>query len=56
MKKRFVVSFAVVMFLVIGCQSEIEEKVTWKKGGPKYIYVDVGDAKLYIIHVNVEDV
>jgi hypothetical protein len=55
MKKRFVVSFAVVMFLVIGCQSEIEEKVTWKKGGPKYIYVDVGDAKKPSFHMPFDE-
>jgi hypothetical protein len=57
MKKGFVVSFAVVMFLVIGCQSETinEESVSWKRGGPKYIYVDVGDAKKPSFHMPFDE-
>ena len=57
MKRKIVVSFAVVMFLVLGCQSESknEESVSWEKGGPKYIYVDVGDAKKPSFHMPFDE-
>ncbi len=57
MKKRFVVSFAVVMFLFTGCQSESinEESVSWKRGGPKYIYVNIGDAKKPSFHMPFDE-
>jgi hypothetical protein len=55
MKNFITLLFIAPLLVMIGCQTELDQPTGWEKGGPKYIYVNIGKAEKPPLHMPFDE-